>query len=556
MAERAGRARPRVLVIDDGVSYARVVREQIPELELLAPAGSEDGRYADGPSALAFLTKQRKRVDLVLLDVSFDLPESRLLPLRGPSGDGESAARARETRRYQGIAILRAIRARWPDLPVVLLTGQRDLSLVDVDGELASQSMTFFLDGDDLDALRIGIHTALLDARAEVADGEVLWGRDPQLTALRRRLMVLARGSLPVILEGETGTGKSYLAERFVHRHSERSGPFVAFDLSTVPNELLAAQLFGAVRGAYTGAVADRKGLFELAHRGTLFLDELQNTPLDVQKQLLMVLQERKVRPLGAAREVPVDVKLVAASNGSLAQAVAEQRFRADLYMRLSPATRIVIPPLRARRGDLRFFSERFAERATDDPDLSRLRERLAVALGRPAATPLRLRFESDAAVAPQIELVLPAAAWQQLQAHAWPGNLRELAMMMHNLVAFTLVRASDALDSGVGLRSSRLQVDPGLVGELLSAASGGSASSPQLEAASTGEQRVKLKPAKSLNAVARAVERQYLLGLFEQTSGDFARMAALLLGDPRRTRALRLRFNQLGLRIRQLRRS
>jgi DNA-binding NtrC family response regulator len=130
--------------------------------------------------------------------------------------------------------------------------------------------------------------------------------------------------------------------------------------------------------------------------------------------------------------------------------------------------------------------------------------------------------------------------------------------MLMHNLVTFTLVRASDALDSGVRLQASRLQIDPGLVGELLnatalpppmaSAAASGSAGKPG------AEQRVQIKPQKTLNAVSRAVEQQYMLELFRSTSGDFSRMAELLLGDRRRTRAVRLRFNQLGLKIRQLR--
>jgi DNA-binding NtrC family response regulator len=549
--------RPRLLVIDDGVAYARVVAQQIPEVQLLAPPGSEEGRLPDGASALRYLEKQRKQVDLVLLDVSFDLPDERLLEL-------QPGASARQRRRYQGVAILRAIRARWPELPVVLLTAQRDLSLVDADGELAAQSMTYFLDGDDLDALRIRIHTALADAREELAEGEVLWGRDPATSALRRRLRVLARGSLPLILEGETGTGKSFLAERFIHRHSERSGPFVAIDLSTLPRELLPAALFGAVRGAYTGAVADQKGVFEQAHRGTLLLDELQNAPLEVQKQLLMVLQERRVRPLGAAREIAVDVKLVAASNSSLAQAVADGRFRPDLYMRLSPATRVAIPPLRERAADLRFFSERFVERATEDPDLDGLRQRIAGALGLPPTAALALRLESASAplqpsAAKQgrrIELLLPAAAWQQLRAHAWPGNLRELAMVMHNLVAFTLVRASDALASGVQLSGARLQLDPGLVGELLR----GAGSSARAVVAPHGDgdplsQRVVLKPERTLNAVARAVERQYLLGLFQSSGGEFERIAERLLGDAKRARAVRMRFHQLGIKIRQLRR-
>jgi DNA-binding NtrC family response regulator len=279
-----------------------------------------------------------------------------------------------------------------------------------------------------------------------------------------------------------------------------------------------------------------------------------------VQKQLLMVLQERKVRPLGAAREVAVDVKLVAASNASLAQAVAEQRFRADLYMRLSPATRVQIPPLRERLADLRWLSERFTERATGDPDLGRLRERLARALGLPSSAPLALRVESTGPTpAPQpkaaIELLLPRAAWHQLEGHAWPGNLRELAMLIHNLLAFTLVRAADALDSGLGLRSARLQIDPGLVGELLSASAAAGPRRGVVGADGLLEQHVQLVPADSLNAVARGVERQYMSALFASTRGDFEQMAQLLLGDASRSRALRLRFHQLGISIRELRR-
>ncbi|HEX2677389.1 MAG TPA: sigma 54-interacting transcriptional regulator [Polyangiales bacterium] len=546
--------KPRLLVIDDGTSYARIVREHVPEVRLLTPPGSEEGRFSDGKSALRYLDKHASTVDLVLLDVSFDLDEPLLLPL----AEGSSLKRSK---RYQGVAILRAIRARWPELPVVLLTAERDLSLADVGAELATQSMTYFLDGDDLDALRIRIHSALLAARQDAEDGAVLWGRDPQMSALRRRLMVLARGAMPVILEGETGTGKSYLAERFVHRHSGRKGPFVVLDLSTVPRDLVAAQLFGAVRGAYTGSLQDRKGVFEEAHRGTLFLDEIQNASLEVQKQLLLVLQDRRLRPVGGTRETSVDVKVVVASNGSLAQAVAEQRFRADLYMRLSPATRVTIPPLRARPGDLRFFTERFVERALEDAELSQLRDRLAQAQSLPKGAPLHLLVEREPAAdsgKDHLELMLPSTAWDRLRKHGWPGNLRELAMVVHNFVAFTLVAACDALESGVALRSPRLQVDTGLVGQLL-ADSGHSEPQP-VSHGEPGEpgndrgQRIAVRAGDSLNAVAQDVERQYLLGLFRDTAGDFSRMAHLLLGDASRARAVRLRFNQLGLKIRELR--
>jgi two-component system nitrogen regulation response regulator GlnG len=253
---------------------------------------------------------------------------------------------------------------------------------------------------------------------------------------------------------------------------------------------------------------------------------------------------------------------VIAASNTQLSRAVADGRFRADLYMRLSPATRIEIPPLRARMGDLEFFARRFVERALTDPDLSELRTRVARAAGLPADAPLSLAVgrRKDAA-GDGLTLELPMPAWKQLEAHRWPGNLRELAMVMHNLVAFTLVHAVDALSSGVALRTPRLQVDPGLLGELLAGAAGLDASddssSDELapDDAEGGDAfAVRLSPQSTLNQVTQAVERQYLVALFRRTRGDFAQMAKLLLGDESRTRAVRLRFNQLGLKVRELR--
>jgi two-component system nitrogen regulation response regulator GlnG len=573
MAERKP-SKPRVLVIDDGEAYARAVREHMPELQLVAPPGSEHGRMPDGPSALRWLERHARDVDLVLLDMQFDVSDEQLLPLEIAA----QPASPRRTRRFQGVAILRRIRAHWPELPVVLLTSQEDLALIDADAELAAYSLTYVLDGDDIDALRVRVHAALEERALFDEDSEVLWGRDPSMLALRRRLMVLARGSLPLILEGETGTGKSYLAERFVHRQSGRSGPFVVLDLSTVPRDLLPAQLFGVVRGAFTGAVSDRKGVFEAAHGGTLFLDEIQNATLETQKQLLLVLQDRRVRPLGATREVPVDVKVVAASNAKLADAVADGRFRADLYMRLSPATRVLIPPLRERRSDLRFFMSRMVEAAVEDRDLAELKGRVARAVGLAADAKLTLRAGQGDPMPNALELHLPPAALKRLEAHAWPGNLRELAMVMHNAVAFTLVAAADALASGIAIKSTRLQVDAGLLGMLLAGASrsastsasdsdsrsdsdsdsgsdpdsgSGSGSAPT---DSTRDVPVRLNAARTLNGVAQDVERQYMLALFSATRGSFPAMAELLLGDATRTRAVRLRFNQLGLRVRALR--
>jgi DNA-binding NtrC family response regulator len=573
----AVRSRVNALLIDDGETYEAALRDHLPELTLVGP------RQPDGLAALAFLSQNdhADRTDLVLLDVHFDVPESRLLPL----GEG---ATLRQTRRAQGVAILRELRARWPHLPVVLLTSADELPFDALRAELAAAPSTFMLGGDDLDALRIRVHEALAARRLAREEDGVFWGRDAGMVAARRRLAVLARGRMPVILEGETGTGKSYIAERWIHAQSGRPGPFIAADLSTLPPDLVPAYLFGAQRGAYTGAVADRKGVFELAGGGTLFLDEVQNLSAETQRQLLLVLQDRRVRPLGASRDVPVDVKVIAASNQSLAGAVAAGRFRADLYMRLGPATRVVLPPLRHRRGDLAELVRTFVEGSTDDPDVAALRDQVGAGLGLPPGAAVRL-VASRGPREPGgnvLGVVLPPPAWQALQAHPWPGNVRELATVLHNVVVFTLVAAADALAAGVSLRAPRLQVDPRLVDELLRgslppaadpstaassvarpepepvfdappppmAPTAAPASAPPVSPPRPDEVAVRLAPADTLNAVAQAVERQYFTHLFRETGGDFARMAERLLGDPVKARAIRLRFNQLGLSARALR--
>ncbi len=543
--------KPRLLIVDDGETYARVVRERMPEFEIVHPdRGADPPCLRDGPAALEFLERAAGRVDVVLLDMHFDVPDERLLPLA-------EGASPRRTRRFQGVAILREIRRRFPQLPVVLLTSVEDLSLVDAADELTSQSMTYVLDGGDLDALRVRINAALKEASLGVEESRILWGSDPAMRAVRARLAVLARGRMPVILEGETGTGKSFLAEQFVHMNSGRGGPFVVLDLSTLPRDLIPAHLFGAVRGAYTGSVADRKGVFELAHQGTLFIDEIQNTPLEIQKQLLLALQDGRVRPLGSPREVSVDVKVVAASNSPLDRAVAEGRFRPDLFMRLSPATRVRIPPLRERPGDLRFLARRFTEAAACDPDVAGLRDEVAMAVGLGAGAPLELSVGRSRAAAGALDLLLPGPAWKMLEEHSWPGNIRELQMLVQNAVVFTLVAAVDAIRSGLPLTATRLQVDPGLIGELLAGSSALAAGGgpPREEGSGGGGSgiAVRVEPGDTLNSVANSVERQVFLELFRRADGDFGRMAGALLGDERKGRAVRLRFNQLGLKVREL---
>ena len=205
---------------------------------------------------------------------------------------------------------------------------------------------------------------------------------------------LVAPTPMSVLILGASGTGKEYVARR-IHEQSQRAGkPFVALDCGAIPRDVAASEFFGHKKGAFTGADADKCGAFEAANGGTLFLDEVGNLSYEVQVQLLRVLQERRVRPLGGIEERPIDIRLVAATNENLEQAVAEGRFREDLYHRLSAFT-TYMPQLSERGTDLFLFADLFVRLANED--LSRNVE----------------GFEARAA--------------EMLASHTWPGNLREL---------------------------------------------------------------------------------------------------------------------------------
>src|SRR3990172_2095204 len=205
-----------------------------------------------------------------------------------------------------------------------------------------------------------------------------------------------------VLLMGESGTGKELVA-RFVHTHSKRSGnPFIAVNCGAIPSELLESEMFGHEKGAFTGAVGARMGLFQLASGGTIFLDEIGEMSTALQVKLLRVLQEREIRPVGAERSVRVDVRVIAASNRDLASEVEKGRFREDLFYRLQVIP-ILIPPLRERRSDIPLLVQHFLEKHNRKrPD-----------------RPVRISDES------MVHL------WE----YDWPGNVRELENLIERLV-------------------------------------------------------------------------------------------------------------------------
>ena len=205
-----------------------------------------------------------------------------------------------------------------------------------------------------------------------------------------------------MLIRGETGTGKELIARALHHLSPRRQRTFVKINCAAIPTGLLESELFGHEKGAFTGAISQKVGRFELAHQGTLFLDEVGDIPPELQPKLLRALQEQEFERLGSTRTVRVDVRLVAATNRDLAQMVADGRFRGDLYYRLNVFP-VVLPPLRERREDIpmlaRFFTQRFARR-----------------MGR--------RIET-----------IPAAVMDGLVRYPWPGNVREMQNIIERAV-------------------------------------------------------------------------------------------------------------------------
>jgi DNA-binding NtrC family response regulator len=528
-----------ILVIDDQDRTFDLCNRAIPEHRWRGPARSWSAAQNE-------LSRAKGRVDLVLLDVHFDVPTDELLGWE----PGADERKVEQLRRTQGLEILRAIRGRWPDLPVVLMTSKDEVAIDQWAEQLHAEEYTYFLDDEYVDArsLRGQIDGIVATRRGEESEGPVFWGRSLAMRRIRQRLAVLARGRLPVVLLGPTGTGKSLLARHVIHERSGRKGLFVAVDLATVPRELMAAHLFGSVKGAYTGSIADRTGAFEAAHGGTLFLDEVGNLSMDAQKMLLSVLQEGTVTRIGDLRERPVDVKVVVATNEDLAVRVAEGAFRADLYMRLNPAAAVTLPALRDRAVDFDRLLAFTLEQALARPYLRELvhdyRESNGIK-GGPVET------IASATVPPAdgqtLFLLFPERSLRLLRAHTWPGNLREFAMTVENAVLFAL---SELASVRGGDRADVIQVRPKLVRDLLGAAV---PAEPGAPAGEGWETRVRVAPSDTLNKVAQEVERQYFRTLYVQEHGEFGAMARILLGGEEHARKIQLRFNQLGLKVREL---
>jgi formate hydrogenlyase transcriptional activator len=258
---------------------------------------------------------------------------------------------------------------------------------------------------DEIEALKEQLHREKVyleeEARTEQNFGEIV-GESAALRRVLKQVEAVAPTDSTVLVLGETGTGKELIARALHDLSPRRERTFVKLNCAAIPTGLLESELFGHEKGAFTGAVTQKVGRFELAHRGTLFLDEVADIPAELQPKLLRVLQEQEFERLGSTRTIRVDVRLVAATNRDLEPMVGDGRFRSDLYYRLNVFP-VVLPPLRERSEDIprlvRHFTQRFARR-----------------MGR--------RIES-----------IPAAVMDALVAYPWPGNIREMQNVIERAV-------------------------------------------------------------------------------------------------------------------------
>jgi DNA-binding NtrC family response regulator len=369
-----------VLIVDDDAA----IREALSEA--LADLGHTPATVTGGAAALFWL--ERHRADAVLLD------------LRMPGMDG--------------MEVLRRIRATPNPPPVVILTAvPTSHNTIEAMRLGAADHLAKPIGRVDLSALLNRVLAAQEKAQPSAATNHTdeLIGVSAVMREVQKTIGLLADSDATVLITGETGTGKEVVAHA-IHRHGKRTkAPFIAVNCAAIPAELLESLLFGHVRGAYTGAVADRLGSFREADRGTLFLDEIGDMDKTMQAKVLRVLQEREVTPVGG-RPVPVDVRVIAATHSDLSRLVRDGVFREDLFYRLGVVP-LLLPPLRERLADIVPLAEHF----------------LAVA----TASRQPKRLSADAA--------------GRLLEHGWPGNVRELYNAMERVAALVrrpIVTAGD----------------------------------------------------------------------------------------------------------------
>ncbi|MBW1851407.1 MAG: sigma-54-dependent Fis family transcriptional regulator [Deltaproteobacteria bacterium] len=393
-----------VLIVDDEAAVRKGIARALQK------KGMNTILAANGQETLNLLANQY--VDLVLLDI------------RMPDMDG--------------IEVLKKIRASHPETEVIMITGYPSIDsavhCVKL-GALDYLVKPFSL--DDLEAVlnKTGrqphiIDTSMIDSHGMKIDstGSVIIGQSRPMKALFEKILKVAPTDSTVLISGESGTGKELVA-RAIHGNSKRkNNEFLAIDCSSLVETLLESELFGHVKGSFTGAAQTKHGFFELANHGTFFFDEIGNLSLNIQAKLLRVIQEREFMKVGSQNKINLDIRIISASNKSLKESVASGDFRQDLYYRLSVVP-IRLPPLRKRKDDIPFLISHFLEK-------------FCKKIKRPV---------------PEIS----SEALEILKEYSWPGNVRELEHTMERILIFedTNVLCARDLPSFISQRQGKFQM-------------------------------------------------------------------------------------------------
>lgn len=395
-----------VLIIDDDRTEQRLVRVVLSENLQLGAVCTDNGREA--------LKVLKRRGDIALVIVDLDMPV------------------------MSGHDVLEELRKHYRHIPAIVLTGSRDLQ--DAVRAMKNGACDFLAKPVNRNSLIIAVRNALkLSVAANaVGSGEVsgcsgfsdLLGHDGGLEPCVGLGKKAAAAHFSILIQGETGTGKEMFA-RAIHGESQRaSKPFIAVNCGAIPEKLIESTLFGHEKGAFTGAINKTIGKFREAHGGTLFLDEIGELPPEAQVKMLRALQQQEIEPVGAAKPVQVDVRIISATHCRLEEEIAHKRFREDLYFRLN-VLQIFLPPLRMRIGDIVGLAQHFAGKAAKDHSCA-------------------LKTLSDEAVS-------------LLKGHYWPGNVRELENVIYRAVALSdgdVIKARDIVFADYSVEHSDHHAD------------------------------------------------------------------------------------------------
>ncbi|MEE2360682.1 two-component system response regulator GlrR [Klebsiella pneumoniae] len=361
----------RLLLVDDDPGLLKLLGMR------LISEGYSVVTAESGPEALRVLGCEK--VDLVISDLRMD--------------------------EMDGLQLFSEIQKGHPGMPVIILTAHGSIP----DAVAATQQgvFSFLTKPVDKDALYKAIDEAL-EQRSPATDEawrQAIVTRSPLMLRLLEQAGMVAQSDVSVLINGQSGTGKEIVAQAIHNASPRHDKPFVAINCGALPEQLLESELFGHARGAFTGAVSNREGLFQAAEGGTLFLDEIGDMPVALQVKLLRVLQERKVRPLGSNRDIEINVRIISATHRDLPKAMARGEFREDLFYRLN-VVNLKIPPLSERTEDIPLLANHLLRQSAD------------------RHKPFVRAFSSD--------------AMKRLMAAKWPGNVRQLVNVIEQCVALT----------------------------------------------------------------------------------------------------------------------